>query len=54
MKEEQMKIIAGFIARILNDIKNQEKIREIRSSVQDLCGKFPLYAERLKNIGGQI
>jgi len=47
MKEEQMKIIAGFIARILKDIKNQEKIREIRSSVQDLCGMFPLYPERL-------
>jgi len=47
MKEEQMKIIAGFIARILKDIKNQEKIREIRSSVQDLCGQFPLYPERL-------
>jgi glycine/serine hydroxymethyltransferase len=43
-----MKIIAGFIAGILKDIKNQEKIREIRSSVQDLCGQFPLYAERLK------
>ena len=48
MKEEQMKIIAGFIASILKDIKNQGKIREIRSSVQDLCEKFPLYKERLQ------
>jgi glycine/serine hydroxymethyltransferase len=47
MKEEQMQVIAGFIASILKDIRNEGKVREIRDAVQDLCGQFPLYPERL-------
>jgi len=51
MKEEEMRTIAGFIAMILKDIKNEERIREVRESVADLCTRFPLYPERLKNSG---
>jgi len=51
MKEEEMGIIAGFIARILKDTKNQDKVLEVRGNVAKLCQRFPLYSERLKNSG---
>ena len=51
MKEEEMRIIAGFIARILKDTKNQDKVLEVRGNVAKLCQRFPLYSERLKNSG---
>ncbi len=51
MKEEEMRIIAGFIALILKDIKNQDKIATVRKNVSDLCEKFPLYRSRLENSG---
>jgi len=51
MKEEEMRIIAGFIALILKDIKNQDKIAAVRKNVADLCERFPLYRDRLENSG---
>jgi len=51
MKEEEMRIIAGFIALILKDIKNRDKITAVRKNVADLCERFPLYRNRLENSG---
>jgi len=51
MKEEEMRIVAGFIARILKDTKNQAKVADVRGNVAELCQRFPLYLERLKNSG---
>jgi len=47
MKEEEMRLIARMIARVLEDIANEGRILEIRKEVQDLCSRFPLYAERI-------
>lgn len=49
MKEEEMRIIAGLIARILKDPKNQDKAAEVRENVAELCRRFPLYSERLRD-----
>jgi glycine hydroxymethyltransferase len=47
MKEEEMRLIARMIARVLEDIANEGRILEIRKEVQDLCSRFPLYPERI-------
>lgn len=47
MKEEEMRLIARMIARVLEDIANEGRIMEIRKEVQDLCSRFPLYPERI-------
>lgn len=44
MKEEEMKQIGTFIATVLNDIENKEKIAAVRKEVEALASKFPIYA----------
>ncbi|MBD3287257.1 aminotransferase class I/II-fold pyridoxal phosphate-dependent enzyme [candidate division KSB1 bacterium] len=43
MGEDQMKEIAGFINKVLNDPDNETIIEQVRSEVYDLCQQFPLY-----------
>src|SRR5262249_45379067 len=43
MKEDEMKIIGGWIYEVLSDIKNEKKKREVREHIRDLTKKFPLY-----------
>jgi glycine hydroxymethyltransferase len=47
MKEEEMRTIARLIAHVLNDIKDDKRVAEVREQVSALCGKFPLYRERI-------
>lgn len=47
MKEEEMRHIARMIAYVLKDIGNESRVLEIRKEVQELCERFPLYAERI-------
>jgi len=47
MKEADMKVIARLIAEVLAHIEDEGRIRDIRAEVASLCGKFPLYSERL-------
>jgi len=47
MKEEEMKIIGRLIAHALNDINNEDRIKEVKAEVASLCEKFPLYANRI-------
>ncbi|MBQ3033947.1 MAG: serine hydroxymethyltransferase [Deferribacterales bacterium] len=47
MKEEEMKIIGGFICEVLSDITDENAIASVKNKVKDLCGKFPLYKGRL-------
>lgn len=49
MKEEEMKIIAGFIKEVKDNYKNEEKLAEIKGRVKELCAKFPLYEDLLNN-----
>ncbi len=43
MKENEMKIIGGWINDVLSDIKNTQKQKDIVNNIQSLCDKFPLY-----------
>lgn len=43
MKEEEMKIIGGWIGQVLQDINNEGLQKEIKTEVRKLCEKFPLY-----------
>ncbi len=48
MKEEEMKLIARFIAHILKDINDEKRIMDVKKEVEALCEKFPLYRERIE------
>ena len=43
MGESEMKEIGELFARIVNDYKNEQLIRQTRAQVQTLCNKFPVY-----------
>ncbi len=46
MGVNEMHQIAGFIARVINNLKNDEEIAKVKQDVMNLCEKFPLYKER--------
>jgi glycine hydroxymethyltransferase len=48
LKEAEMAEVAGFIAEALGSVGKAERLAEIRSRVNGLMKKFPLYAHRLK------
>ena len=37
-------MLAGWIADVLDDVKNEATIERVRGQVLDLCGRFPVYA----------
>lgn len=41
MKEAEMKLIAGYIKKAATDFENSQD--SLRKSVEELCGKFPIY-----------
>lgn len=43
MKEDEMKIIAGFIRKVLENPGSDNILTEIREAVLDLCSGFPIY-----------
>jgi glycine hydroxymethyltransferase len=49
MKENEMGTIAGFIARALNHVGEEEALKSIADDVRALCKQFPVYPHRLKN-----
>jgi glycine hydroxymethyltransferase len=48
MKEPEMKRIAGFIATVLLNIRDERRLTEVREEVRSLCEQFPLYPERIR------
>lgn len=46
MKENEMKLIAGWIAQALTEHNNTSVLNKIRQEVEELCRAFPIYAER--------
>jgi len=48
MKEDQMKQIGGLIADVLKNIHAEKRLAEVREQVEKLSGRFPLYAERIR------
>jgi glycine hydroxymethyltransferase len=47
MKEDEMRIIGGFISDTLDDIENSDLQRRIRSQVKELTRRFPLYESKV-------
>ncbi|SHK37363.1 serine hydroxymethyltransferase [Thermocrinis minervae] len=45
MKEDEMRIIARLISRVIKNIDDQKVIEEVRQEVISLCEQFPLYPE---------
>jgi len=46
MREPEMRVIAGFIARVLKRPGDVEEIDAVRLEVEALCRGFPLYTSR--------
>jgi glycine hydroxymethyltransferase len=42
-KEAEVTQLAGWIADILGDLSNEATITKVRSSVLEICKKFPVY-----------
>jgi glycine hydroxymethyltransferase len=47
MKEPEMRLIAGLIAEVLDQIGSEEVRKSVRARVLELTDRFPLYAPRL-------
>jgi glycine hydroxymethyltransferase len=47
MKEEEMRVIAGWISEALADAENESVQASVRSRVKELCERFPIYENRL-------
>jgi glycine hydroxymethyltransferase len=47
MKEDEMRLIAGWISEVLADPENESVQAGIRSRVRELCERFPIYENRL-------
>ncbi len=48
LKEADMELVAGFIADVIANVANEEKLAAIKGEVNTLMKRFPLYAHRLK------
>ncbi len=48
MGEAEMRVIGGWIADVLDEPGNVERIRAIGGRVRDLCSSFPIYPEYAK------
>lgn len=47
MKEDEMRVIAGWISEALADSDNESVQASVRSRVKELCERFPIYENRL-------
>lgn len=47
LEEAEMVQVAAWIDRALKNIENEAELKQIRSEVEELCKRFPLYAHRL-------
>ena len=45
MKEDEMRSIAKLIAKVIDNIKDEKVIEDVRNEVIELCQQFPLYPE---------
>ncbi len=48
MKEKEMRLIASYIADVINNIKDDNNIKAVAEKVKALCAQFPLYSQRIK------
>ncbi len=50
MKENEMRLIASYIADVIKSINDEQKIKTVAEKVKNLCEQFPLYQGRIKKI----
>jgi len=43
MKEEEMKIIARVFTDAIKNYEDEEKLKELKREILELCEKFPIY-----------
>lgn len=43
-KEDEAKLLTGWICDVLDDVNNEGNIEKVKQQVLDLCAKFPVYA----------
>ncbi len=48
MKENEMRLIASYIADVVANINDENKIQAVAKEVKQLCDRFPLYEHRIK------
>ncbi|MEA1970124.1 MAG: serine hydroxymethyltransferase [Thermodesulfobacteriota bacterium] len=48
MKEDEMRKIAHLITYIIDDVNNEDRIKEVKEEVGSLCERFPLYMNRMQ------
>jgi glycine hydroxymethyltransferase len=48
MKENEMRLIASYIADVVANINDENKIQAVAQEVKKLCDRFPLYEQRIK------
>jgi glycine hydroxymethyltransferase len=48
--EDDMKVIASWVDRVINSINDDVKLAEIRQEVHDLCERYPLYPDLQKEL----
>ena len=45
MKEDEMEIVGNLILKVLNNIEDENIIKEVKNEVTELTGRFPLYKD---------
>ena len=50
MKEDNMRLIASYIADVIKNINNEQIIQAIAEKVKILCAQFPLYQHKIKSM----
>ncbi len=43
MKEDDMRTVGGFITRVLDNVKDEETIRKVRTEVEEFARSFPIF-----------
>jgi glycine hydroxymethyltransferase len=43
MGATEMKLIAGLIGQVINNVKDESVIQKVRAQVQEVCHQFPIY-----------
>jgi len=50
MKEEEMRRIARWIVRVLQNLEDEKTANAVREEVRELCEQFPLYPELMERV----
>ena len=54
LQEPQMELIAHWISEVLNNLEDESVLKRVRSEVEALTEKFPLYENRRVAVAGKV